>query len=569
MQYSIKKIKELSQNLKLLYVEDDDKARLSTLEMLENLFNNITTATNGQEGLKLFKEGNFNLIITDINMPYLNGIEMLKKIREFDSKISILILSAYNESEYFLDAIRLGVDGFILKPLEHQQFLKSLEKVSKKIYLDKKDEHYQEYLEKEIKQRTQEIEYKLHYDDLTGLLNRYSFFEDIKNIELPILFMIDINKFKIINEIYGSDTGSLVLQKFASFLLDFSITNSYKVYRLSSDEFILWDNVEHIDFEKYEHELEIFFQKLNNFRIEVNNDSISVEVTIGISTSQNDAFESAKIALEYAKLHKKPYAMYSKAIDKRNEEQDALLWKEKIKTAIKTNNIVAVYQGIVDQSTQTIKYETLMRLRDTQTQELITPYHFLDISIKTGLYNELSSYIIFQALEKIKSMKITLSINFTYSDIKNTLFIDDVENFFKKNEELGSFAVFEITEGESIENYRDVKLFIQRFRKYGVRFAIDDFGSGFSNFEYILEIEPDYLKIDGSLVKNIDTDEKSLILVRAIVQFSHELGIKIIAEYVHSQTVFNILKALNVDEFQGFYFHKPKAQINKEQSHEK
>jgi len=569
MQYSIKKIKELSQNLKLLYVEDDDKARLSTLEMLENLFDNITTAIHGQEGVELFKEGDFDLIITDINMPYLNGIEMLKKIREFDSKISVLILSAYNESEYFLDAIRLGVDGFILKPLEHQQFLKSLEKVSKKIYLDKKDERYQEHLENEIKQRTQELEYKLHYDDLTGLLNRYSFFEDIKEINLPILFMIDINKFKIINEIYGSNTGSLVLQEFAKFLLDFSATNSYKVYRLSSDEFILWDNAQHIDYEKYELELESFFKKLNNFRVKVNDDSISVEVTVGISTSQNDAFESAKIALEYAKLHKKPYAMYSKAIDKRDEEQDALVWKEKIKMAIKSDNIVAVYQGIVDQSSQTVKYETLMRLRDPKTKKLITPYHFLEISIKTGLYRELSSYVIFQALEKIKSFKITLSINFTYSDIKNTLFIDNVEKFFQENKELGNFAVFEITEGESIENYRDVKLFIRRFRKYGVRFAIDDFGSGFSNFEYILEIEPDYLKIDGSLIKNIDTDEKSLVLVRAIVQFSHELGIKIIAEYVHSQTVFNILKALNVDEFQGFYFYEPKEQISKELSHEK
>jgi len=569
MRYNIKKIKELSSSLKLLYIEDDEKSRATTLEMLNNLFYSISTATNGKEGFDLFKKRDFDLIITDINMPYLNGIEMLKKIRKINSKVSVLILSAYNESEYFLDAIRLGVDGFILKPLEHEQFLKALEKVLKKTYLDKKEEHYHEYLEKEISKRTQELEHKLHYDDLTGLLNRYSFFEDIKGIELPILFMIDINKFKIINEIYGADTGSLVLQKFAKFLLNFTQTRSYKVYRLSSDEFIIWDNARHIDFEKYEEELALFFKELGQFRVEVNNDSISIEVTIGISTSQNDAFESAKIALEYAKLHKKPYAMYSNAIDKRDEEQDALLWKEKIKTAIKTDNIVAVYQGIVNQSTKTIKYETLMRIRDKETQELISPFYFLDISIKTGLYSELSSYVIFQALNKIKSAEITLSINFTYSDIKNTLFIDKVEHFFQKNQNLGKLAVFEITEGESIENYSDIKLFIQRFRKYGVSFAIDDFGSGFSNFEYILEIEPDYLKIDGSLVKNIDTDEKALVLVRAIVQFSHELGIKIIAEYVHSKTIFNILKALNVDEFQGFYFHQPKPTITIGEENEK
>ena len=560
----LKETKKLSKQLKVLYVEDDDRARQTTLEMLENLFNNIVIAKDGQEALNLYRTQKFDIIITDINMPNMNGIELLKEIRKVDTNISTIILSAHNESDYFLDAIKLGVDGFILKPLNFNQFSMVIQKVVYKIDAEKIVKEHHRNLEQEVKKQTEELRKKLYYDDLTGLYSRYAFFEDIKEVQTPILFMIDINKFKIVNEIYGSETGSLVLQSFAEFLQNFASRKSYKLYRLSGDEFIIWDNVEHIDFEHYEEEIELFFQSLSNFYVVVNDDRISIDVTIGISTSQTDAFESAKVALEYAKLNKKHYAMYSSAIDKRQEEQDALQWKEKIKTAIKNDNIVPVYQCIVNAHQEVVKYETLMRLRENGSKKLVSPFYFLDVSIKTGLYTQLSRYIIFTALQKIKTTQVSLSINFTYSDIKNTYFIDEVEEYIRNNPAVGKLVIFEITEDESIGNYADVKRFIKRFKQYGVRFAIDDFGSGFSNFEYILEIEPDYLKIDGSLVKNIDSDEKALVLVRAIVQFSHELGIKVIAEYVHSEIIFNILKALNVDEYQGFYFCEPKSEIIKE-----
>jgi EAL domain-containing protein (putative c-di-GMP-specific phosphodiesterase class I) len=150
-----------------------------------------------------------------------------------------------------------------------------------------------------------------------------------------------------------------------------------------------------------------------------------------------------------------------------------------------------------------------------------------------------------------------LSFNFTYSDIVNTEFLNKLELFFKKVPDSGSRVVFEITENESMESYDVVKEFINRFRKYGIRIAIDDFGSGFSNFNYILEMEPDYLKIDGSLIKDIDTNPKSLTMTEAIVNFSKKLGIKVIAEYVHSEKIFIMLRDIGVDEFQGFYFAQP------------
>lgn len=555
---NIKEITQITRTLKVLYVEDDDGARDSTLEMLQNFFKEVTTAVDGLDGIDKFNSDDFDLIISDINMPKMNGIEMLKQL---DTDTPILILSAHNEAEYFMQTIKLGVEGYILKPLESQQFINVLKRVVDKILLKRYTSQYQEELKTAVEERTQELQHELHYDNLTGLRNRYSFFNDIQGVDTPTVFIIDIDKFNIINEIYTEEVGNIVLKAFSIFLLNFTKKSTYKVYRLSSDEFILWDDALDVNYEKSTQDVNSLIDKLKDFKIRNADDFISIDITVGMSIADKDAFSSAKMALEFAKKNKINHKIYTPEINKRKEDSDALEWKKRINSAIKDDRVVSVYQPIVTKDGLPLKHEALIRLREESSDKLITPFFFLDIAKKTRQYNELSVIVIFKTLNILASSNHTLSINFTYSDIKNSSLLDGIEELFINNTNIGSRAIFEITESESIENYDDVKNFIRRFRSYGVKIAIDDFGSGFSNFEYILEIEPDYLKIDGSLVKNIDTDSKAYTLVEAIVQFSHKLSIKVIAEYVHSKVVFEMLLKLDVDEYQGFYFSEPLENI--------
>ena len=551
--------REIARKLKILYVEDDVPTRASTLEVLENFFDDITVAVDGKDGLKKYEEGSFDIILSDISMPYMSGLEMVKKIREKDKDIAVLFLSAHSDSSLLLESIYLNIDGYIVKPLKLEQLTYSLSKICETIDLKQQREKYQTYLEEEVQKRTKELSDMLHFDKLTSLPNRYSFFEEIKADRDPMVMLIDISHFKAVNEIYGTETGSLVLKEFADFLSSFAKKHQYIAYRVGGDEFMLKNSVDHIDTERLESDLSDFFDELSCFGVEIEEDTINIEIKMGISLSESFPFETAKMALEDAKVHKKAYSIYSSKIDSTKDEKDLLKWKKDIKEAIASDNIVPVYQAIVDQNGSIIKYEALMRLR--MEEKLISPYFFLDTAIKVGLYATLSRAIIFEALKQAKESQKDFSINFTYNDILNKILIDDIEEFLQSHKEVGGRVVFEITESESIANYEVVKKFIARFKKHDVRFAIDDFGSGFSNFEYILEIEPDYLKIDGSLVKNIDTDEKSYILVAAIVKFSHKLGIKVIAEFVHNEKVFQMLKALDVDDYQGFYFSEPKERI--------
>jgi EAL domain-containing protein (putative c-di-GMP-specific phosphodiesterase class I) len=122
--------------------------------------------------------------------------------------------------------------------------------------------------------------------------------------------------------------------------------------------------------------------------------------------------------------------------------------------------------------------------------------------------------------------------------------------------------VFEILESENLSDYDFLEEFVLKYKKLGCKIAIDDFGSGYSNFIRIIRLKPDYLKIDGSLIKNIDKDNNSYEIVKSIIAFSKTLKIKTIAEYVHSEEIFNLLLELDVDEFQGYYFGKPDEEFS-------
>ena len=118
-------------------------------------------------------------------------------------------------------------------------------------------------------------------------------------------------------------------------------------------------------------------------------------------------------------------------------------------------------------------------------------------------------------------------------------------------------VIFEILEDENIENIERIGVFIDRVRRMGAKIAIDDFGSGYSNFSYILKLKPDYIKIDGSIIKNIDTNEDSRVITGAIIAFAKKLDITVIAEFVRSKEVYDTCVELGVDEFQGFYLGEP------------
>lgn len=207
-----------------------------------------------------------------------------------------------------------------------------------------------------------------------------------------------------------------------------------------------------------------------------------------------------------------------------------------------------------------VKYETLMRLTDVDNQKICSVYPYLAIAKKINIYKQMTKIMVEKVLYKFYNIDIEFSINLCYEDIEDisffTYMIEKIENFsHPKN------ITFEIVETDFVKDFSIVENFTYAVRKFGCKIAIDDFGSGFSSMENILKLKPNFIKIDGSLIKNLDTSSKSKIIVKSIVDMARGLDVKTIAEYVHSEAIKDIVSDLGIDYLQGFYLGEPKPYL--------
>lgn len=409
-------------------------------------------------------------------------------------------------------------------------------------------------------------------DKLTGLENRKSFAENFKNNKDMVIFLLNISHFSEINSIFGYSTGDLILIDFSKRLKN----RGFDCYRLDGDEFgiIFFDKETFLEVDSLANEI---FDIISEEAFLINGEEIFLTIHLGISIIDRSEYENnihnslennvqefvhrANFALKYAKENRMQHALYNSDLVRNMESRYSYHWKEKIISAIKEDKVTAFYQPIINNKTmKPEKFETLMRIEDNK--RYISPNEFLLSSKKYGLYNQLTKIIVNKALETIEKTNSEVSINISIDDIRNistmSLILDKLQNFSKDKTEN---IVFEFLESEGIENYDEIKEFINIIKKYNCKIAIDDFGSGYSNFSHILNLDIDYIKIDSSIIKNIDSDKNSEYIAKLMVEFANNIGVKTIAEFVHSKEVFEKVKQLGIDYSQGYYFSEPKIEI--------
>jgi len=410
----------------------------------------------------------------------------------------------------------------------------------------------------QVIEQQQKLDNIANTDSLTGQGSRYKLINDIDESSSPALAILNIDKFSQINDLYGHVIGDKVIKQFSQRLEEARSTKLMNIYHVSGDEFvILHKDIARDDFLEKLIQIKI---KLDDIKIIIDKEDLSLSFTTGISFEQKEhLLSTADMALKIAKKENKSLIIYKEEISLNKEYENNLKWTKKIKEAIVTNSIIPVYQPIINNKTGKIqKYESLVRIEDND--ELISPYFFLEISKKTKQYTYITKIMIEKTFEKFKDIDISFSINITIEDILN----DEIRTFIYTmldNYKIGNRVIFEIVESESIEVFEQVHEFIKIIKSNGSRIAIDDFGTGYSNFEYLVKLEADYVKIDGSLIKNIDTNYTSFVVVKNIVQFSKDLGMKTIAEFVENEAILKKVNELGIDFSQGYYFGKPQKEL--------
>ena len=418
----------------------------------------------------------------------------------------------------------------------------------------------------ELERSKEEIR-KQKVDLLTGLPNRNQLLDDLQTVKKPILFYINVDDFASLNDFYGMHMGDRVLIHIAELLRDVAARSGSRLYKLQVDEFLLLFEEGSLT---HDNDSLVMGEIINHIEKETAQcdatECVSVTLSGGIAFYDTDGnydnlITCATLARKVAKKENRKYLRYTSLMNKDADYQSVMESINKIKKALAEDRIVVYFQPIVDNRTGAItKYEALVRMID-EDGKAISPFFFLEIAKKAKLYTKITKVVLdktFLMFEKYPQYD--FSINITLEDI-----LDQEVAAYIFNKLIGcsrtDHIILEITESEEIKDYTPVNEFIQKVKEYGAKIAIDDFGSGYANFEHIIALHADFIKIDGSLIKNIDTSEDSRIITEAIIAFSKKLGSKTVVEYVHNEVVYEKVREMGADYSQGFYLGEPAPKV--------
>ncbi len=407
-------------------------------------------------------------------------------------------------------------------------------------------------------------------DDLTKLPNLEHLLSDLKEKEFKdcLIVLLNITNDKNIQNIYGFNVTKELLKECAQFFINYTEKDKrfLKVYKIKHNVFAFKylyknRNILNESLNKIQNLLE------NKEFLILNKYEITIDTTIGVSSidvlnNNINELKEAEIALDDALQSNHDISIYNSSHVENLEKHKLNIEKIKvIKDAILNNNVIIAFQPIFNNFQGKVeKYEALVRLK--YKDKIFYPDEFLQISKKIKKYKTLTKIIIEKTFEFFKDKDFEFSINLSMEDILD----NEIREYLFKEIDRYNFQnklVIELVETEAINNYEAFTSFIKEIKKLNCKIAIDDFGSGYSNYDYIIKLSDyiDYLKIDGTLITDIDTNKKTQLLVGTLKFLCDSLKIKTIAEYVENKEIFEFIKAMDISYSQGYYIGKPEFEL--------
>lgn len=530
-----KEIKDELKSLNILYVEDDEYVAKTFIKYLEKISNKVFYKENGEAGLEFFESSKerVDIVITDINMPKLNGSSMAKAIKDKKPNVKVVFLTAHSDTAEIIEAINSGADGYIVKPFEYKNIDETLEMITKKI------------LQSQLSNFTN----LPNGERLIGRLEDHS----------GTLLVVELKNYSDLQAIYSIDDFKELIGVIVEFL-DLYKPLETQLYHVAESKFAI--HMPKGSYVEAEHCVEILEVVKEQFDFEINEIAFRPIFIYGVSTgSGKEQLKRAYMALEEARDHGKLSCTIKiedmKNIDKLKRNDFEII--NKVKNALNNNDLVVCYQPIYDNVKKEIfSYESLVRLRDGENH--IAPNRFLQEAKKIGMLHIVTRQIINRSFElfSTKNSK-NFSINLTEDDLRSDSLIPYLQNRAKTYNIDPSRVSFEVLESITISQSSKIIDRIFEIQSLGFKISIDDFGAESSNFSRLIQIHANYLKIDGAFIKDIVTDVDSYKITAAITNFAKSMDLKVIAEFVHSKEVLEVVTKLGIDYSQGYFLGKPEV----------
>ncbi|WP_114326776.1 sensor domain-containing diguanylate cyclase [Candidatus Colwellia aromaticivorans] len=405
-----------------------------------------------------------------------------------------------------------------------------------------------------LKSAQQQVVEMAFYDSVTQLHNKtYLEQQILANEQNYSLLLLNINNFSYLNTAYGFNIGDKILTAIANTLVNTFTT--HETFRLNSDEFgLLFEGEINVA-----EQIKIIQQYFYNTLIQVEDISLHIAFTYGAAQGKKHLLHNCAIALKKAKsLGKNRYHIFDVKDDLVDDStrEGFIASNHLLYSALELDQFTPYFQGIYDNENQTIqKFEVLARI--IKGDKVISPFHFLDTAKLSGLLPEITRIIVDKSFKIMSDYDYIFSINITEDDLSQNYLLDYLEEKTGQYKIQPQRVILEILEGVSATGKKNHINQLNELKAKGYLLAIDDFGTEYSNFERILELDIDYLKIDAKYIKDIDLNEKSYEITRAITFFAHNANIPCVAEFVHSKPVQTVVTALGINYSQGYYFSKP------------
>ncbi|QAR33913.1 EAL domain-containing protein [Geovibrio thiophilus] len=424
----------------------------------------------------------------------------------------------------------------------------------------------------ERKKYEEQIKYQSHYDPLTNLPNRYLFQDRLsmaisrakKNHNYVGLISIDIDRFKNVNDTLGHNVGDILLQKIADRIVG-TVGESITVSRLGGDEYTVIIE----DLSDKNRAVTVAYNVIKQLEkpFQVDDYELFLKCSAGLSfypDDGDDVFTVAKNAdaAMYRAKSKGRGMLQIYTTDFNDTAKDRLLIETKLNRALDNGEFEVYYQPKINlQTLELVGMEALIRWNNPDLGRVF-PDMFIPITEETGLIVSIGQWVLKKSCEDLMRWRamgydLKVAVNLSLKQfIQKDLYMS-VKNVLSETGMEPKHLELEITESTIMvdtENTRDI---LDKLSSLGITFAIDDFGTGFSSIGYLTRIPIDTIKIDKSFTQGIDTSEDSLSIVRSVIQLSRNLGIEVVAEGVENETHLRLLRELECDLAQGYYFSKP------------
>jgi len=432
----------------------------------------------------------------------------------------------------------------------------------------------------ETRALSKQLNHQATHDNLTGLVNRREFeirldhaFLNVRadNIEYALCYM-DLDQFKLINDTCGHNAGDEVLRQISTILKQ-HIRRSDTLARLGGDEFGVL--LEACSLTKAEQIAYVLLRAINDFRFVWQGQTFDIGVSIGVApitaltANISELLSAADTACFLAKdKGRNRIHIYHPDDSELEQHRGEIQWIQRINEALEQNNFILYYQSIVslnEANPAANHYEILVRMMN-DIGDLIPPMAFIPAAERYKLMPSIDQWVIHNTLVEISRIyndsgstfnECVFTINISGQTLSATDISDYILDEIIENNIKPSAICFEITETSAIANMSSALRFITKLKEAGCLFALDDFGSGLSSFSYLKTLPVDYIKIDGSFVRDIYDDSTDHAFVESITQIAHVMNIETIAEFVEGREILQELRNIGVDYAQGFYIATP------------